>query len=573
MNIESRPPFSVRADLRGCIEKRLEAFDKGYRQNIGLLGVAGLGKTYLLLSLFRSLQYQRRFLPVYLNAHVLDFDHFVECWTGALLSSVFISRDIELPRDFQSLLTAAHVHVPRTTDKIQALRKQFRREKGASSLKELFSLTTLLGQETGQKIILMIDEFQELERLPVADPFGLLGKQIMIEKNVLYLAASSRPGRAREILKEKLSLLFGNFETLELEPLDFQETAAFLENRLPMLELTSAQKRFIIRMTDGYTSYLEFLADSLEMFYTRDTHPDFVNADLRIPVSNEVLLKAFKQKLLFGRGRISLFFEKRIEELGKLAKDPSPFIRVMLALSDGKRKLAAISAYIERKTAETQKILQRLVQEDFLCRHGAFYTLDDPLFRFWLKYVYQASRHIYTPEASPAARMLDESLHREFERSEGEEQRDLSARMETLLKQFHNDSVEISQKKFYLPQFSEVIVRPPHARGMVPFYAKGAKSRWFCQVACQKVHEEDILLFLEDLKKYRKKSPHKVLLALGGIDQNAKLMAQEARIHLWTLRDFNALLDLYDLPKMITLAGKEEDAAALGALAQNIHSS
>src|SRR5687767_10573833 len=104
MNIESRPSFSVRADLRSCIEKRLEAFDKGYRQNIGLIGVAGLGKTYLLLSLFRSLQYQRRFLPVYLNAHVLDFDHFVECWTGALLSSVFISRDIELPRDFQGLL-------------------------------------------------------------------------------------------------------------------------------------------------------------------------------------------------------------------------------------------------------------------------------------------------------------------------------------------------------------------------------------------------------------------------------------------------------------------------------------
>src|SRR5437899_2942668 len=121
MNTQSRPSFSVRADLRGRIEKRLEAFDKGYRQNIGLVGVTGLGKTHLLLSLFRNLQYQRRFLPVYLNANVLDFDHFVECWTGALLSSVFISRDLELPRDFQALIAGAQSHVPRTVEKIQAL--------------------------------------------------------------------------------------------------------------------------------------------------------------------------------------------------------------------------------------------------------------------------------------------------------------------------------------------------------------------------------------------------------------------------------------------------------------------
>ena len=58
---------------------------------------------------------------------------------------------------------------------------------------------------------------------------------------------------------------------------------------------------------------------------------------------------------------------------------------------------------------------------------------------------------------------------------------------------------------------------------------------------------------------------------LHGIEQNAKLLAQEAKIQLWSLRDFNALLDLYDLPKMIPLSGGEQDGTALGALAQNLH--
>lgn len=570
MNSQGRPAFFVRADLRSCIEKRIEAFDKGYRQNIGIIGPAGLGKSHLLFSLFRSLQYQRRFLPVYLNAQVLDFSHFLECWTGALLSSVFISRDMDVPRDYQTLVQASHQYVPKTAEKIQGLRKQFRREKESVCLKELFSLTSLLAFETGQKIVLMLDEFQELDRLAVPDPFGFLGKQIMVEKNVLYIAAGSRPGRAREIFKEKLSLLFGNFEVLEMAPLSFTETSMFLENRLPQLQFSDAQKRFMIRMTDGHPSYLEFLCDCLKLFLSRETHPDFLDAELRIPVTNDLLLRAFHQKLSFGKGRISLFFEKRMEALSRIAKDPSPYIRVLFALSDGRRRLPAIAAYIEKKTIETQKILQRLAQEDFICRHGAFYRLDDPLFRFWLKNVYQPSQHIYTPESSSASRFLDESLRREFERSEGEEQRDLSARAETLLKQFHNDTVEIAGRKMQLPQFSEIVFRPAHGR-IVPASAKSSKSRWFFQIASQKVHEEEIALFLEDLKKYRKKPQHKILMALGGIDQNAKLMCQEGRIQIWTLRDFNALLDLYDLPKMIPLTGREKDAATLGALAQNLY--
>lgn len=366
-------------------------------------------------------------------------------------------------------------------------------------------------------------------------------------------------------------MLFGNFEVIDLEPLDFSQTDAFIENRIPMLQLTDAQKRFMIRMTDGRTAYLELLSECLEASFPRETHADFFSAQVRVPVSNEIFLSAFRKKLSFGRGRVSLAFEKKIEALGKLAKDPSAFIRVLLAISDGRRRLPAIAAAIEKKTVETQKILIRLVQEDYLARQGSFYSLQDPLFRFWLRVVYQASRSLYTPEAGPAERFLDESLRREFERSEGEEQRDLSARLETLLKQFHHDSALVGLKKTHLPQFSEILVRPAHGRGLIPVYAKSSRSRWFCQMAPMTVQEEDIALFLEDLKKYRRKSPHKILIALRGIEQNAKLMAQEARIQIWTLRDFNGLLDLYDLPKIITLAGREENAADLGALAQNIH--
>ena len=77
---------------------------------------------------------------------------------------------------------------------------------------------------------------------------------------------------------------------------------------------------------------------------------------------------------------------------------------------------------------------------------------------------------------------------------------------------------------------------------------------------------------MEEMKRTRKKIQRKVIIALRGIDQNAKLMAQQANIQLWGLRDFNSLLDLYNLPKIILFSEKEEDGQALGALAQSIHS-
>lgn len=86
------------------------------------------------------------------------------------------------------------------------------------------------------------------------------------------------------------------------------------------------------------------------------------------------------------------------------------------------------------------------------------------------------------------------------------------------------------------------------------------------------VKEEDVTFFLDELKRSKKRVQRKIMIALQGIDQNAKLMAQEAGIQLWDLKDLNALFELYDLPQVIFYKEKEEDGSTLGALAQSVHS-
>jgi len=129
---------------------------------------------------------------------------------------------------------------------------------------------------------------------------------------------------------------------------------------------------------------------------------------------------------------------------------------------------------------------------------------------------------------------------------------DITSRAENLFREFRNDVVELNQRKVRFPQFSEIVFRPTNGR-VFPLFARNPDVRWICQIASQPVHEEDVSIFIDELKRFRKKVQRKIMITLAGINQNAKLMAQEAEIQLWDLRNFNTLLDLYDLPKMIMM--------------------
>lgn len=288
---------------------------------------------------------------------------------------------------------------------------------------------------------------------------------------------------------------------------------------------------------------------------------------------DEHLLEAFHHELFDEKGRIALMFERRLENCRRFSKDPSAYLQTLWAVAGGRRKVSEIASFIQGKVTETKKILGRLVEENLLLRQGDLYALPDPLFRFWLREIDLRRQNF--PILDPQA-FHDEFyrvLMREFEKGEAEEDLGIGARVEALFKEFCNDVLEIDKRKIQGPQFSEITVRPTNGR-LFPLVARNAKERWVCQVAHGCIREEDVLSFLEELKRYRKKVHRKILIALSGIEQNAKLRAQEAKIQLWDLRSLNRLLDLYNQPKIILLpeSEKEFDGTALGALAQSVHS-
>ena len=510
-------------------------------KTLGLPALQGVGKTRLLCEFFQSISRSPKLLPVYVKAETIDGRQLTQQWIGAVLSAVLLDRTLNIPKTLNGLLREAEMIIPQTVAAVKHLQKLIRQEKNSLAVKELLMLSGTLARETGKKVVLMIDEFQALEKLPGTDPFVLLGKQMMLDKDVLYVVTSSAIDRAREIFRDKLSLLFGNFEVLALAPFGFMEMDQYLATRMPTHRWPLELKRFLFHMTDGEPNYLDFLVHRLESHEVREFPQAVCTAEL---------LDVFCQELFDRRGRLALLFERQLEQCAHLAKNSGPYVRAILALSHGRHKLIPIAAFIEETVAETKKILKRLVQSGLVVKSGSFFQVPDFLFRFWLREVYLKRQGLFVPEERILRKHLFDEMNRILDLCTRITEEDLGNRVEALLKEFRNDTVEVDQRRIQCPQFSETVVLRHLPHSMFSILGRGPRGRWLFYLSSEWITESEIEMVVADAQHLRK-IQRKVLISLGGMDQNAKLIAQEAKMQLWDLRDLNCLLDLYDLPKII----------------------
>lgn len=532
-------PLYGREEIVSRLRQRVEALKKGYRQNIGLVGPRGMGKTAL-LRYFLSAQ-DPELLPLYIPLTPTDFDGFVERWLGGLLQSFLTFQGMAFPEDFQMLVKTCRQFIPKTLDGMREAKKHAFQKKISLAFRELLGLTATLSQETGKKILLILDEFQNLESLELTDPFGLFGKEMMIQKDTLYLVTSSAPHKTHEIFHDRLSLLFGNFEVIEVGPLPLRGLRTWANEGYADLRIPDEDLRVLGHFLGNLPYYFQSFLESARALALQT--PAFV-------WNRAFLFRAIEETLYSEPGPLNRYFESELKNLHVLARHPRPYEKVLLALAHGQSKLLPIAAYAGKKVPETKKLLQRLIGEGRVEKKGTFYCLKDALFRFWLRGVYQTRDRDLALGGERSRVYFRACLAEVIRKIEEEDRMDLSARVEALLREFRNDRVEMDQKKVVCPTFLEIAFRPTNGR-FFPIFGRTSRGRWFCQVYREPVSESDVIHFTEELKHSRRKIQRKVMMTLGGIDLNAKLMAHEAGIQLWDLEDLNALLDLYGKQKLM----------------------
>lgn len=506
--------FFGRDDIMALLNKRADGLRFGYRQNVAIIGPAHYGKTSVIYRFMSTLPFKDT-VPVYIEVKRQGFAAFAERFISTLLFKYHGGAD----------------RMPKTAKAVKAVEALIKAGKNLKAYRAIFELPSTAYSETGLRPIIILDEFHRISDFGIEDCFAELGKFIMLQKDTMYIVTSSQINLARDILAEKLSLLFGNFEIYELGTFDPQTAARFIKARLAAGPLPDELVDFLVAFSDGHPFYLDSILLSLR---------DRVSGIATVK-NTETLTAMFADILFDSKGILNQHFSGVMTQLDGMDRNAAA---VLLAISNGAKKLQAISAYSRLKSAELTPLFEKLIDAGWVSRQGAFYLIHDKVFELWLRNVYQIKEYLLDPGYEPKISRFNSEIREFIEAFIDSSKRDINEYMGGLFTSFNGELLELGGKNFRLPYFRSAEVRSSKIAGISYVILSAGGYIWELLVSQRPVRDSDIIDYLSHCKHHKSAVKRKIVIALAGIGANANLLAKEAKCWIWGLKEINALLDM-----------------------------
>ena len=540
---EFEHPFHGRQEVLDLLKKRVTGLKEGYRQNIALIGYRYVGKTAVLQEFLHNLD-DNKVTPIYLDLENKDIFYFFHKFSASLLYHFLKNKNRPVHDDLNLLLEEAQPYLPQTVEVIRNIQLNLGKGKMASSFFGLMTVPEIYTFESGQFCVLVFDEFQVLDDFGVPDVFSSLSTKIMTQKNCLYVLSSSYKYSAQAILAEKLSLLFGNFEMVELDAFDYTHSHSFIENLLEGNRISGHLCSFLTEFSGGYPLYLQLVCREVMNLRAR-----FQQQEIYLPL----ISKAVENTLFDRWGVISRHFELIINELcsGKGNRMTAP---VLIALANGLQRSEELLDEVDLGKSQLNKSLKQLQDEGIIFRNGKLHYFKDKLFRYWIKYVYQKRLNDIELTPDKQRRQFREEFNSHVELFNDTTRKDFSSRIVELLNCFVNESLDLNGRKYRLPSFRDLIptkVANEHGFLIDVIQARTDSSTWLIVLKKDSFQENDISAIVGEAKKLSRKPEKCLIISLSKLDDHTKLKALQERFWIWNEEEIKTLLTLFDKPSIL----------------------
>lgn len=536
------PAFEPRQDTLDALQKRVDNFQEGYRHNVALLGNEYMGKTTVLKTFIVAARL-KPIICVYVEIIPCEFTLFLRKTAASLLFGLLENQQLVSSREtLENIAMRLKDKYPQTQTLITPFLDRIGREKPEVLFKDLFAVIETAVNESQKKCVIVFDEFQNLRHLGAKNICQEFGKKIMFLKNVLFVVASSAKKEAQDILACDLSLLFGNFETLELLPLSPAASGAFIRDHFQDTVVGDDLLRFLTHFAGGQPFYLKNICEEAVRECNIAGTPQ---------VNKELLIGAINRLLFEDSGPLYHKFSCALMQLSQ-ARNKNDFASVLESVAVGKNRLKDLSSHLRRPQKELTQRLNRLIEAGLLSKNGSFYLFCDRLMSFWLKFVYFEKRHSLTPDLAEQRAHFRKNLENEIESFIAASHKSLSSRILDLFNLFEGDCVHFDRKKFRLLSFKELrVVHFEDKELSLGIFGKTQQDLWLAAIKGDDIREHDVRVFDQWANKYKEKSVQKIMIGLGDFERNARLLAKESRIATWDISHVNCLLDMYGKPRII----------------------
>jgi hypothetical protein len=470
---------------------------------------------------------------LYLEARPESLDSFAKRFAGVLLYNFLSNSGLDLKEDLDFLLRKSERYAPKTVEKIRFILSSLNRRKKKDIFTELNLLCEIIHQETGKSCVVIFDEFQNLENVGFANLYREWSKLLITNKNTMYIILSSMKFKAKAVLSKNLSLLFGNFEVVTVEPFDIRVSEEYLAARLSGANLSVPLKNFIVHFTGGCPMYLEVIANAL------------------LGHKGGTLSEILESMLFDSSGLLNQRFSSYVKSF--LDRPHSnDYISILYLVSNGRNRIKEIAHILHMQKKELLARISYLLELDTLARSADFLKVNDRVFGFWIKFVYQEKLQSLTFDAKNQKTRFRDSLQELIQEFIANAQKPLMERMSELLCLFENEMVQLERKKIRLNHFREI--KPLRFNSRVlknGLIGRSNESLWIVALKTDLLTEEDVLEFSRECRRYRHKLQRKIIITLKDIDMNTRLRALEEKIWAWDINNLNQILDLYSRPRVI----------------------
>lgn len=533
---------NLRPELAARLHQRLQAFADGFRHNVALIGPPGSGKTFQLQHALTRRPPQ--LLAISCCLYRESARSFLQRLLCAILQAGLTELPLPLERErpgsfeghpqrLEALLKGAEHHIPRTAAAARSVESLLMGRVDGEALQRTLDLIPLLGDERRQPCVFLLDEFLYLEELGFSQAFHELGKRVMTWPSTLFLLSSSHVYRARLILRERLQLLFGQFELLTLETLNPDTVDAWATNELA--DLTGAQiiSPFLMGWLGTHPWYLTAFLKRLKELSTLTqstalTEPLFFQTAWDVLGSPEGVLHQW------CRSRVEALPEGRV---GARA------LEALLRMAEGARTMTEIGGAIGR--SGLTEALHALMERDLAVRHGACWVIPDPVLRCWLSTVLRDERCGGSAPDAESRRRFEDALRQLWHRWAQTHQRSFPEQVIGLFEQFADETVLLDAKTGRLPKFHTITRQPDRGGASSYLVADGEGKRWCAALQEHAVDESGVAHFEAFCRRQSPRPSRKVVITNMALDQNARLLAKTVNMWVWEASDLRLLMELF----------------------------
>jgi len=504
------------------LDKRLNAFNEGYRQNIAILANDIEEISYLLQN-YIELKKENQSVYIHASTFYVGKKEFLKSVVISLLSNYLHKVDT-----LDNLIYAASSLLPETTENIKTSLK-----KSSFDFLDILEILNTFINESQRRCVFIIEEFLGVVNL-FENFYNDFSKFIILQQNCMIILTASSEKEAQRVLADELNLLFGNFEIISLNETSFINSLLYLKKLLLPIRPSPFFLSFFVNTLGSNSVYYDLIAESIKSKYRPEDEVGSV-----VSILQDCLCR--QETYCFQR------FLKKIDQLKFSFKDFRSTLKLLLCLSQGYMRKKDILTLGICDSRELNLKLQKLIETNHIVNLGNIYKIADSLFSFWLSHVF--ALHCLNPLLDPRHRrqFFKEKLKKEVNLFKEEFFTDSLKKVLQLFSAFKNDTLKLGKVRYSLPSVERTKTISYPQRDFHLVIGEG-KEIIFAGIKGSNAEDSDIFDFIEKGTNIRGKGVKKIFISLGTLPSATRLIAKNNKITVWDLGDVNQLMHIYNKP-------------------------